>query len=152
MSEILERAKKYSAEIQKRTREEQLAWFGEQFDIPPEPLLRLVGYSPKSVRAKLASGATVVELARNKPKGTLRMTEIFRELVSRCGYDVKRVAKTFRHAPKKKPFGEVLESDSQVDIPRHVGKLAKRVAAGGPAVYRDLTRYLQYVRAIGDRV
>ncbi len=137
MSAILDRAKTYSAEIHKRTRAQQLAWFGEQLEIAPETLLRLLGYAPKAIREKLQVGATVEELAEKKPDETLWVTEILRELVSQHGYEVDRVAKSFRQPYAIHPSTGTRKSGGGLKGMKYL--LFRKVAAGGPQVYSDLT-------------
>ncbi len=155
MSAILDRAKKYSAEIQKRSRAQQLAWFGEQLEIAPVPLLRLVGFKPKTLREKLATGVTVAELAETKPDGTLWVTEIFRELVHRNGYDIARLAKTLREPPSEAaPITPATDKSKGKPYRASNGLLSllvRKVGAGGPQVYDDLTEYLRLSKAASGK-
>ena len=151
MSAILDRAKKYSAEIQKRSRAQQLAWFGEQFDIGSETLLRLVGYSPAEIKRQLASGATVVELAKKKLEGTIWVTELFRELVAKHGYEVDGVARSFREPVRDADLPPVSKGLGKAPAPlKRVQKvLFRKVKSGGPQVYTDLTNLIRAVNESG---
>jgi len=153
-SALLERVNQYSVEIQKRTRAQQLVWFGERFGIAPEPLLRLLGYTPKTIREKLSAGETIEELAEKKSEETIWMTEIFREMVHRNGYDVDRLAKSLAVPLEEMTSCRVPPSQggkTMFKVTKGVLSLLRRkVRAGGPQVYDDLTEYLRFAKSVPE--
>jgi len=139
-------------QIQTLSRPKQLAWFGSQLDIPDAHLLRLIGYASGKARELIRKGQTVEELASAKPEGTLRLTEILREMTSREGYDLSRVAASLRKPPdilaaQVPPKGK---KNTQPKIGRTPSeKYARAVRLGGPGVYWALTQYLRLARLAG---
>ena len=149
-SEILTRSKQYSAEIHDRTRAQQLKWFGEEFSLPSEVLLQLVGYKPAEIKKHLAKGRSIEALAEKKPEGTIWVTELFRELAFRGGYDMASIAKSFRESPpgdSPSPF-RPLPPARKPAASRMRRELLRRIGSGGPRVYTDLTNYLRLANGV----
>lgn len=144
-TEVLKRAKRYSAEVQKLSRPQQLMWFGKKLGVSEPVLLRLVGYSPQSARAQLAAGRSAEELAAQKPVGTVWATELFRELVSQNSYDLSKVAASFQ------PQATDLSTVMRRPVRAKASTLFRRVQHGGPRVYSDLTELIRLIHAAGER-
>lgn len=145
VTEVLKRARKYAAEVQQLNRPQQLAWFGQKLSIQPEVLLQLIGYRSDVAKKHAERGASVEKLAERKPDGTLWVTELFREMVFRHGYDVHKVAKTF-HGPIPEAVEVPISTNARKSSrPKNgvSGLLLRKIRTGGPSVYRDLTDFVR---------
>jgi hypothetical protein len=144
VSEALTRARKFATQVQGLSRPEQLAWFKRELDIPPEPLLRLIGYGPETAKRHAGSNQmTLEQLAERKPAGTLRVTELLHDLVSLYGHDLPSV-KAVLGKPARPLSARVLNGKrkpltSQVEQTR----LYRHVRNGGAGAFGDFVRYLQ---------
>ena len=144
-SEVMKRAKAYVAEVQLQNRAQQLAWFGQKFRIRPEVLLRLIGYRADVAKRHAARGESVEALAASRPDATLWMTELFREMVHRHGYDVGSAAAEFhRPAPETVELSIPVGSRTLTLTPSRVSNLLlRKVRTGGPTVFQDLTAFVR---------
>ncbi|MCU0704551.1 MAG: hypothetical protein MUF18_11295 [Fimbriiglobus sp.] len=145
VTEVLKRARKYAAEVQKLNRPQQLVWFGQKLSIQPEVLLRLIGYRSDVAKRHAERGESVEKLAERKPDETLWVTELFREMVFRHGYDVPKVAKTFHGPVPEAVEVPISTTASKSSRPKRgvPGLLLRKIRTGGPSVYRDLTDYVR---------
>lgn len=134
MNEVLMRAKKFAAEIQPLSRSQQLAWFGQKLSIQPEILLRLIGYSDEFADKFVSSGRCFYDLANQKQKETLWITELFREIVSRGQYNVEQLAHEISLPP-------VYTSDDN--------NLLHKIGMGGPSVYINFVDYIRIMKHKG---
>lgn len=129
---VLNRAQKVREAMDGKSRAQELAWYGQTLDIPDPVMLKLLGSKPSKKAA--GKGATaksrVVAVAERKPDKTIWVSELFRELVHRSGYDISRLKSAIHELPDR----------DQIEKP---AQLLKKVAAGGPGVYESLVTYLR---------
>ncbi len=144
-SEVLKRARAHAAEVQPLTRPQELAWYGPNLRIRPEVLLRLIGYRADVAKRHAAKGESVEELAAKKPDDTLWVTELFREVIDRNGYDVGRAADTLHGPPPDSVELSIPVGSRTLTLtPQRVSNLLlRKVRAGGPTVFDDLADFVR---------
>ncbi|MGL6096953.1 MAG: hypothetical protein ACRC7O_14310, partial [Fimbriiglobus sp.] len=125
-ADILSNAKRFQASRRGLTRAQELKWFGETLGVEEVRLLRLLGYSPQSLRGRGVAGESLVKLAELKPEQTLWVTELFRELADRTGYDVGQMKVLLRPV-------EAIRPSPPLPI----------VGSAGPDSYRSFLNYLR---------
>ena len=114
------------------TRAQELKWYGEELSIPDTILLKLLGKKNKPVMGGkgITTKPYLVHVAEKKPDQALWVSELFRELVDRSGYDLKRLKGTIHKS-----------ADMKTRI--KPAQLLKKVNSGGPGVFDSFVEYLQ---------
>jgi hypothetical protein len=145
---ILTNAKKFREHTAGLTRAQELKWYRDVLGIEESRMLGLLDYTPADVRKRKAAGATFEELAEARPDRALWVSELFRELADRSGYDMARLSALLKPAkaqvvssPKKpyKPAGK----GSAARPGKKASQLLVAIRRGGPSVLGRLADYLR---------
>jgi hypothetical protein len=136
-TDILANAKKFRESIGGLTRAQQVGWFRKELGLDESQILRLLGYKPADIVKRRAAGATVEELAAARPEKAIWVSELFRELADRSGYDINRLREFIRRSG-------AMATTAKTGSPRRpgVGDLLRSIDVGGPDVYDNLALYL----------
>lgn len=144
----LDRALKLRAQTENLTRPEELKWYVDQFQIEEPRLLRLLGYTPASVKKLTGEGRSLIELAEAKPEQTIWVTELFRELADDVGYDLQKMKQFLtdpvaddsdRNPSRQNLLGVAAKKPHRKTVPM----MLDNIQQGGPGVLRELAQYMQ---------
>jgi hypothetical protein len=138
-TDVLANAKQFRDRTGKLTRAQELKWFGDTLGIDEFRMLRLIGYSPAVIKKRKAHGATFEDLAEAKPEGTVWVSELFRELADRSGYDMERLGD---HIRRRGVRPKATANQHKASPQRTNTGLLRGIRAGGPGVFDAFASYL----------
>jgi hypothetical protein len=151
---ILDRAESFREQTKGMSRAQKIQWFGSKLGVDEWSLLRLLGYSPASIRRRTAKGATFTDLAEAKPDQTIWVSELFFDLFDRSGYDLAVLSERLNFVAKRTtPTGlEANGADDRAATQKPgqpTAALLRKIQLGGRDVILSLMEYLSAARMAG---